>query len=59
MRDVIGGVLLFLIPPGVAFFVHEKYGLNPRGTIVFAALMAAIWIFTVVACYFAGRKQNW
>jgi hypothetical protein len=50
---------MFLIPPGAAFFVHEKYDLNPRGTIVFTALMAAMWVLTVVACYFVGRKPNW
>jgi hypothetical protein len=49
---------LFLIPPGVAFFVHEKYALNPRATLAFTALMAAIWVFLVVVFYFAGRKQD-
>jgi hypothetical protein len=59
VRDIIAGILMFLIPPGAAFFVHEKYDLNPRGTIVFTALMAAMWVLTVVACYFVGRKPNW
>jgi hypothetical protein len=49
---------LFLIPPGAAFFIHEKYALNPGATLAFTTLMAAIWLFAVVVFYFVGRKQG-
>jgi hypothetical protein len=49
---------LFLLPPWVAYFIYEKYSVNPRVTLVFTALMAAIWVFAVVVSYYAGRKQD-
>ena len=57
-RDIIAGALLFLLPPWVAYFIYEKYSVNPRVTLVFTALMAALWILSVVACYYAGRKHT-
>jgi hypothetical protein len=60
IRDIIGGVLVFLIPPWAAYFIYEKYStLKPAGTLAFTALMSAIWVASVVASYFVGRKKDW
>ena len=57
-RDVIAGVLLFLIPPGAVYFIHEKYALNPGAALAFTAVIAVVWVFAVIACYFAGKRLD-
>lgn len=49
---------MFFIPPGVAYFIYEKYSVNSGATLAFTAVMAAIWVFAVVVSYYAGQKQD-
>lgn len=57
-RDIMAGVLLFLMPPAAAFFIHEKYSSNPKGVLIFAAVVGVIWSLCAIVAYVAGKSED-
>ena len=55
LRDVTGGALIFLMPPGLAFLAYENFARQPWGTFWVAVLLGAIWLFAASIAYLNGK----
>jgi hypothetical protein len=58
MRDLFGGLFIFIGPPWLAFLVYEKYSANPKATLVVVGTVGVIWLGLAYLAYLAGGDQS-